>query len=67
MGRVRFLLLVFDILFTLGSLVALRSEDDNAMDIDSGSRKEKGTDDLEQYKLDEYDDEAKSSSMIIAH
>ena len=47
--------------------MALRSEDDNAMDIDSGSRKEKGTDDLEQYKLDEYDDEAKSSSMIIAH
>lgn len=46
---------------------SLRSEDDSAMDIDSGSRKKQGSDDLEQYKLDEYDNEAKASGMMIAN
>jgi len=35
------------------------------MDIDSASRKKQGLDDLEQYKLDEYDNEAKAPGMMI--
>jgi hypothetical protein len=45
--------------------VVLHSEDDDAMDIDSGSRKKQVADGLDQYKLDEYDDEAKTSSTMI--
>ena len=40
-----------------------RSEDDIAMDVDPGSRIKRGSEGLEQYKLDDYDDEAITSSM----
>lgn len=45
--------------------MVLRSEDDIAMDVDLGSRGKQGSDGLEQYKLDDYDDEAKTSSMVV--
>jgi len=35
------------------------------MDIDSASRKKQGSDDLEEYNLDEYDKEAKAPGMMI--
>ncbi len=38
------------------------SEDDEAMDVDSGATKKTNADDLSEYKLDEYDD-AKASSI----
>jgi len=38
------------------------SEDDNAMDVDSGSTKPKPkSDDLSEYNLDDYDDDAKTT------
>ncbi len=44
---------------------ALPSEDDGAMEVDSGTRKKQNTEDLSEYKLEEYDDDGKTSGLTI--
>ena len=42
------------------------SEDDIAMEVDSGAQKKQNTEDLSEYKLDDYDDDdGKTSGLSI--
>lgn len=46
----------------------MTSEDDIAMEVDSGAQKKQNTEDLSEYKLDDYDDDdddGKTSGLTI--